>query len=259
MIGSDRMVREKRLNEIMKLLKKKGYISIKTICNELGVSEITARRDLRFLESQGLIERKRGGATLRNFSIDIPFFFKLENMKEEKKEIAKKAVSLLDNGQVVAMSGGTTIFYTVQELDKSPIYELTIITNSITTAWAMINIGKSFKLIHSGGVVRENSFECAGGYTVNFFQNLRSDIFLLGVNGIDLENGITFYNFEEAVIAKKILENSSKLVVLADKSKIGLSFPFKVCDLKEIDVLVTGELPDEQKESFKKVGVRKVL
>ena len=253
------MIREKRLNEIMRLLKEKGHINIKTICDKLKISEVTARRDLRFLESQGLIERKRGGATLKNFSIDVPFFFKLESMKKEKKKIAQKVVSLLENGQVVAMSGGTTIFYAVQELNNSPIHDLTIITNSITTAWAVINLGKSFKLIHSGGTVREDSFECAGGYTVNFFQNLKVDIFLLGVNGIDLRNGVTFYNFEEAVIAKKILENSSKLVVLADSSKIGLSFPYKICDLSGIDILVTDELTNELSQSLKNAGVREIL
>jgi len=244
------MVREKRLNEIMRILKEKGYISIKEICERLGVSEITARRDLNFLENQGLVERKRGGASLRNFRIDIPFFFKLEENKEEKLRVARKAVSLLEDGMVIVMSGGTTVFYMAQALKNTPFHDLTIVTNSITTAWAIINLGKPFKLIHSGGMVRENSFECVGGYTLKLFEGLKADLFIFGVNGVDGKEGITFYDFEEASVAIKAMEVSSRLMVLADHSKIGMVAPYRVCKLERVDYLV---VDDPSVESVKKL------
>ena len=221
------MVREKRLNEIMRILKEKGYISIKEICERLDVSEITARRDLNFLENQGLVERKRGGASLRNQHAPLLYF-----------------------GMFTMMSGVTTVFYMAQALKNTPFHDLTIVTNSITTAWAIINLGKPFKLIHSGGMVRENSFECVGGYTLKLFEGLKADLFIFGVNGVDGKEGITFYDFEEASVAIKAMEVSSRLMVLADHSKIGIVAPYRVCKLERVDYLV---VDDPSMESVKKL------
>jgi len=250
-------MREKRLNEIMKILKEKGYLSIKDIQGMFGVSEITARRDLAFLESQGLIERKRGGAFLKSFKIEMPFFFKLNENKEKKLRVARKAVELLENGQVVAVSGGTTTYYTIQALDESPIHDLTIVTHSITTAWAVINLRKHFNLINSGGSTRENSFECIGSYTLKFFQGMNFDVFLMGVDGIDVRKGVMFSSFEEAMVARTIVENSSKVIVVADDSKIGLKTPYVVCEASKVDYLVTTPHPDLPK--FEKIGINIVL
>ncbi len=252
-------LREERLRRIMDYLKEKGFAKISEISKFLGVSEITVRRDLKFLESQGLVKRSRGGALLKNFQVEYPFFFRLEEATEEKKRIGKKAVELLENGQIVAMSGGSTVFYAAKALDYSPIHDLTILTNSITTAWAIINLKKHFKLIHSGGTVRENSFECVGGSTLNFYREVNVDVFLLGVDGIDPEWGVTFYDYEEAIIAKEIVKNSEKVMVLADKRKIGRKAPFKVCEIEEVDFLVTDWLSDEARKAFEEKGVKVLI
>ena len=240
-------------------LKEKGFMTVNEISEVLGISKVTVRRDLKLLESQGLIERKRGGAFLKNFQLDYPFFFKLEEKKEAKKLIAKEAVKLLKNGQVVAMSGGSTVFYAARALDSSPVSDLTIITNSITTAWAIINLRKHFKLIHSGGTVRENSFECVGGQTHKFFENISVDVFLMGVDGVDIESGITFYDFEEATVAREISSRAKKAIVLADSSKIDSVASFKVMDVAEISVLVVEKIDNDRKKDLEKLGVEVII
>ncbi len=240
-------------------LKEKGFMTVNEISEVLGISKVTVRRDLKLLESQGLIERKRGGAFLKNFQLDYPFFFKLEEAKEAKKQIAKEAVKLLKNGQVVAMSGGSTVFYAARALDSSPVNDLTIITNSITTAWAIINLRKHFKLIHSGGTVRENSFECVGGQTHKFFENISVDVFLMGVDGVNIESGITFYDFEEATVAREISSRAKRVIVLADRSKIGSTAPFKVMDVAEISALVVEKIDNDRKKDLEKLGVEVIV
>ncbi len=240
----------------MTLLKQKGYARIEELAEYIGVSEVTVRRDLAFLETQGLVERKRGGAFLRSLQRDIPFFARLEEKKAEKMAIARKAVTLLKNGQVIFASGGTTVYYTIQAIDESELYDLTIVTNSITTAWATINLRKNLTLVHTGGSVRENSFECIGGHTLEVAERIRADVYLLGVDGIDL-SGVYFSNFEELVIAKNVVENSSTLVVVADSSKIGVTSPFKVCEVEEVDYLVTN--PHPKLKELEKYGVKIIV
>lgn len=252
-------MKDRRLLNIMNLVKEKGFVTVSELAKELGVSEITIRRDLNFLEAQGLLERRRGGAVPKNFRIDIPFFFKLDERKEEKIRIAKKALTFLSDGQIVAMSGGTTIFYVVQSLDEGDFTNLTIVTNSITTAWGVVNQNKKFKLIHSGGIVRENSFECIGKHALELFENIMVDVYLMGVNGIDLKGGITTHDFEERDIAVTIMRNSQKVIVLADSSKFGIITPFKICDLDDVDVIITDSITQDKKEWFEGKKVQVIL
>lgn len=241
-------MKEYRFNKILQLIREKGYLTVQEIAKELSISEITVRRDLNFLEQQGLIKRVRGGATTTSISSENSFFLKLEENKEIKKEIGKKAITLLKDGDIIAMSGGTTIYYMVQALDESPITNLTILTNSITTAWAVINLRKSFKLIHSGGTTKEKSFECIGGHVIKFFQDMgKIDYYFLGANGVDLKNGVTFFDIEEAEVAKTILSKAEKVVLLVDNSKFNNSAPFKVCGLEDIDFIVSDSIPEEFK------------
>lgn len=241
-------MKEYRFNRILQLIRERGYLTVKEIAKELSISEITVRRDLDFLEKQGLIKRVRGGATTTNITSENSFFLKLEENKEIKKEIGKKALSLLKDGDVIAMSGGTTIYYMVQSLDESPLTNITILTNSITTAWAVINLRKSFKLIHSGGTAKEKSFECIGGHVIKFFRDIgKIDYYFLGANGVDLKNGVTFLDLEEAEVAKAIISKAEKVVLLVDSSKFKSSAPFKVCDLEEITYIVTNSIPEEFK------------
>ncbi|MGC8931062.1 MAG: DeoR/GlpR family DNA-binding transcription regulator [Dictyoglomus sp.] len=243
-------MKEYRFERILKLIREKGYLTVQEIAKELSISEITVRRDLNFLEKQGLIKRVRGGATATSISSENSFFLKLEENKEIKKEIAKKALSLLKDGSIIAMSGGSTIYYMVQALDQSPITNLTILTNSITTAWAVINLRKNFRLIHSGGTTKEKSFECIGGHVIKFFQEIgKIDYYFFGANGVDIKNGITFFDMEEAEVAKTIISKAEKKVLVADSSKFNLSVPFKVCNFDDLDYIVSDSIPEE----FKKI------
>jgi len=252
-------MKDKRLLDIMEILKERGFVTVSELAKELNVSEITIRRYLTLLESQGLLERRRGGAVPKNFRIDLPFFFKLEEKKEEKQKIAKKALDYLSDGITVAMSGGTTIFYLTQILDESNIKDLTIVTNSITTAWGVINQKKRFKLIHSGGIVREGSFECIGSHALSLFENIIVDVYFMGVNGIDLNKGITNYDAEERDVAITILKNAKKVIVLADSSKFGVIMPYKICDLGDVDIIITDRLQDDKKDWFKNIKTKVVI
>ncbi|MGJ8455518.1 DeoR/GlpR family DNA-binding transcription regulator [Pseudothermotoga sp. U03pept] len=233
------MGRQERLKAILSTLRQSGRISINDICDSFGVSLITARRDLEILESQGLVERTRGGAIIKSITGDSPFFKNLDLRKEQKERIAKKAIELLNNGQVVAAGGGTTVYYAMKALESSSIHALTIVTNSITTAWAVINLSKPFSLIHSGGTVRQGSFECVGEYSSMLFERMYFDCYILGASGVSSAYGVTVADFEERNLAELIIKRSKTVILLADSTKIEQSAPYKICDLGKIDILVT--------------------
>ena len=132
-------------------------------------------------------------------------------------------------------------------------------TNSITTAWAVIQLKKSFKLIHTGGTVREGSFECIGGHVLSFLDGMNFDVFITGADGVHPFMGVTFTDIEEAFVARKMIERSKKVIVVADHRKIGKIAPVKICDVSEVNYLVTDDISDEMKRELRKQGVNVIL
>ncbi|WP_448523376.1 DeoR/GlpR family DNA-binding transcription regulator [Pseudothermotoga sp.] len=236
-------MKDVRLQKILSFLKVNGFGTVEELAKEVGASVITIRRDLSLLEKQGLVVRKRGGALLKNLQGDVPFFEKLERNKLQKVAIAKEAVKFLKNGQTIFATGGSTVYYTIQAISDLPLGELTVVTNSITTAWAVVNLPKRLTLIHTGGTVRENSFECIGSHAKSLVEAINVDLFLMGVDGVDHEGGISFSSFEECLIAKEVFKRSKTNVVVADSSKFGIVAPYKVCELDCVDYIVTNSAP----------------
>ncbi|HOK83859.1 MAG TPA: DeoR/GlpR family DNA-binding transcription regulator [Pseudothermotoga sp.] len=252
--------RQERLKAILSTMRQSSQISIGDICKSHGVSIITARRDLDILESQGLIERTRGGATIKSIAGDSPFFKNLDIQKQEKERIAKKAVEFVADGQVIAAGGGTTVYYVMKALESAPIRALTIVTNSITTAWAIINLTKPFNLIHSGGTVRQGSFECIGEYASTLFERMYFDSYILGASGVSCTGGVTVADFEERNLAEIIIQKSKNVILVADSTKIDHIAPYKICDLDKIKILVTDRQADQkQVENIKSFGTDVIL
>ncbi len=246
-----------RLERIMTILKSRGYATVEELARELGVSEVTIRRDLDELKRQGLVDRKRGGAILRSIHYEMPFFMKLEKNKEEKIRIAKKAVELLSNGWTIFAMGGTTVYYAIQELNGSSIQDLTIITNSITTAWAVINLKKEYDLVHTGGMVRRGSFECIGEQVVDVIDHIKFDAVIMGADGIDPVEGVTVSNYSESLIARKIADRSKLVLLLSDHEKLGTVRSYKALDIRDIDILIIdSEASREMLEDISNLGVR---
>lgn len=246
-----------RLEKIMGVLKSRGYATVEELARELGVSEVTIRRDLDELRRQGLIDRKRGGALLKSVHYELPFFMKLEKNKEEKLRIAKKAVEFLSNGWTIFAMGGTTVYYFVQELNGSSIQDLTIVTNSITTAWAVINLKKEYDLLHTGGMVRRGSFECIGEQVVDVVEHVKFDAVIMGADGVDPSEGVTISNYSESLIARRIASRSRIVMLLADHEKFGLVKSYKALDTKDMNILITdSKAPKDLIDEISNLGVR---
>ena len=140
-----------------------------------------------------------------------------------------------------------------------PTSHLTVVTASLKTA-LLLNAVNNIEVIQLGGTVRKNSFSVIGDYTSQFFEQITCSKLFLGVDGIDLEYGITNSNIEEAILNKKMIEASLRTIILADSSKFGRRGFGKICNLDRIDVIITDSgISKSMAQSIEEMGIELMI
>lgn len=229
----------KRHQYILDKIKKEGHILVSDISKELSVSEVTIRKDLRGLEDKGLLFRNHGGASWENpYVSDKPLSHKQQINTLEKSKIAKKAVSFIEENDVIILGSGTTVLSMVENLpvDKN----LTVITSSLIVSSLLCKY-ENIAVIQLGGDVRRSSQSTVGPISQHQLRLLSANKLFIGIDGLDVEFGISTSNTGEAYLNQQMIECSRKVYILSDHSKFGKRGLGKVCDLKEIDFLITDQ------------------
>lgn len=227
---------------ILKRLQETGAVAVDELCETLGASIATIRRDLDDLESRSLLRRTRGGATLigplfyEPFRNDSSFQDRVNSFAEEKRRIGFTAAKLVSSGQTVSLSGGTTTIEVVRSLKV--LSNISIITNTVNVAMELNN-RKDIEVIVTGGQLRGSWFSLVGPLATASAEMLFSDIMFVGVDGIDAKQGLTCTNSAEAEVLRKLVHHAKLKVVVADHSKLGSVCKYLLCATKEIDRLIT--------------------
>lgn len=222
------------------------------LCVGINVSEDTIRRDLQELSDTGKLIKVHGGALSKSFSSS------LNSSKvyaiESKKRIAQKAASLIRNGMFVLTSGGTTINEMAKALPES--LHATFITGSLQAALEYTH-HPNIEIIFIGDKVSKSSQITVGGEAIGKIKQIKADICLLGINALDVEAGITDNDWEVVQLKKAMIESSAKVACLTISEKLNTSQRIKICDLENIDILVT-ELEEESEilAPYKKDGLQ---
>ncbi|HUJ05215.1 MAG TPA: DeoR/GlpR family DNA-binding transcription regulator [Streptosporangiaceae bacterium] len=239
------MSRYRRWNELLELLAVSGQLQVDQAARELGVSEATVRRDLDELSRQQMLTRIRGGAVAQGVTYDLPLRYKSERHPSEKQRIAALAAGLVKPGQIVGLNGGTTTTEVARALAirsdlnaglPSPV--LTVVTNALNIATELA-VRQHIKIVTTGGVARPQSYELTGPLATGVLEQVALDLAVLGVDGIDAVTGATAHHEGEASINRLMAQRASKVVVVADSSKVGRRAFARICAAREIDVLVT--------------------
>lgn len=233
---------DKRRESIMQLLKKQGRITIQEIVDTLGCSEATARRDLDVLEKQGGIIRSFGGAQLDPglTGRELPFQEKKELLLLEKEAVARKAASLVREGDVVALTGGTTTFLIARELRMHS--RITVVTNAVNIAMELSGC-EGVQVVLTGGVMRHNSYELCGPLAEKIVDSIHISKMFMGIDGISSEAGLTTFNELEADIARLMLKRSREMYAVFDHTKVGRASLFGVAPLDSLHGCVTNQAP----------------
>jgi DeoR family transcriptional regulator, aga operon transcriptional repressor len=257
------MSRYSRWNQLLELLATSGQLQVEEAARELGVSSATIRRDFDELAGQQMLARIRGGAVAQGVTYDLPLRYKSERYPSEKQRIAAVAAGLVQPGQVVGLNGGTTTTEVARALatradlngvSGSP--GLTVVTNALNIATELA-VRQHIKIVVTGGVARPQSYELTGPLATGVLERVSIDIAMLGVDGIDPVAGAMAQHEGEASTNHLMARQASRVVVVADSSKIGRRAFARICAAADVDVLVTDTgLSAAARTGFSDAGVQ---
>jgi DeoR family transcriptional regulator of aga operon len=243
-----------RFGHILKLLSENGSVDVSELAVELGVSEATVRRDLQALAGQRLLERAHGGALFQSTAYELPVRYRAGHARAEKQRIARAALERVSDGDVIALTGGTT----TTEIGRGLAHraEVSVVTNALNIA-AELCVRPNLKLIVTGGVSRSASYELVGPLAESTLSNINIDIAFIGVDGVDRDAGLTTQNETEAATNRALIERSRKAIVVADSSNLGRVVFASICPLSAVAELITDSGADPaQLEALRTSGLK---
>lgn len=242
------MLTEERHQFIIDLLEKNNMVKLQEIVQLTGSSESTVRRDLSVLEEAGLCVRVHGGAKRGHRLSEEPEMDAKSLLNPADKElIAAKAVSFIQEKDVIFLDAGTTTFAMVPLLvDK----DILVVTNGVPHASLLADL--KIPSILLGGKIKWRTKATLGAKCLAQLSEYRFNKTFLGMNGVDLEGGFTTPDIEEAAVKRKALLQSAKTFVLADETKFQEVTFAKVADLMECDIISAGLEPWMQKQVMAK-------
>ena len=239
------MLKEERHKIIMKEINLHHKVLSVDLSNLLRVSEDTIRRDLKELSEEDRIIKVHGGAISKSF---VRPFVADNNIyaHEEKKKIARKALSLMQNDMTLLFEGGTTILELANQLPQK--MNLTIFTVSPQVAITLSDF-ENINVYTIGGKLNKNGNIHTGAGVINDISDIKYDICFMGVNAISIENGVTDMDWETVQVNKAMIKASKQTVLLTISEKLNISKKYKVADLDHISYLIT-ELDAGDKHLF---------
>ncbi|MEW5784021.1 MAG: DeoR/GlpR family DNA-binding transcription regulator [Bacillota bacterium] len=244
----------KHQKKIMNYLTEHTQTDVDTLSKKVALSSSTIRRQLSELQEKGLLVRTHGGAMLPN-PIHYGSYFetRVTCQMEAKRMIASLAKKQLTPNLIIGISGGSTCTELARQLRA--LSGFTIVTNALNIAIEMQG-PLSNRIIVTGGVLNQSSYELVGNQVAESLKNVSLDIAFLGCSGIDCAFGFSMFDEPEAVAGRAFMAASRKTIVLADHTKLSRTEFARLCPIEAVDMLITDEgVSDEQIRSLKKVNL----
>jgi DeoR family transcriptional regulator of aga operon len=255
--------RHERLSTLLDMVGLRDKIDVEETAEELAVSPATIRRDLDHLAGRQLLTRTRGGAVASNVAYDLPLRHKTARSAPEKQRISAAAARLVERGMVLGLNGGTTATEVGRAVatrpdlnDRSDLPVLTVVTNALNIANELA-VRPNIKIVVTGGVARQRSFELTGPLASLFLQEITLDLVFLGVDAIDPVRGAYAHHEGEANINKQMAARARQVVVVADNSKLGARAFAQICPPTVVHTLITDAAADQEiVRAFEAEGIR---
>lgn len=252
------MLNEERRRAIVEMLHRDGRVLVTDLAKYFRTSQITIRKDLEVLDSQGRIHRTHGGALpLQTGALLDPTLREKEKLhRKEKMRIAAAAARMVEEGQCVLLDSGTTTTAIARALRD--MGKLTVITNAINIAAELA--GTHIEVILTGGMLRKNSFSLVGPVAEQTLRQLSADILFLGVDGFDTKAGLFTPNLLEAQVNRIMVEISRTSVAVCDSSKFGRRSLCNIMPTTAVSQVITDRnVGKEDLQAMREVGIKVTL
>jgi DeoR family transcriptional regulator of aga operon len=247
-----------RREAILQQLTRKGSVQVTDLVQEFGVSAVTIRNDLSALESQGLATRSHGGATLTRTPPPEQSIRQKDAINQEQKDrIGALAATLVQEGDNIIIDSGTTTISLARHLREAN--GVTVMTNGLNIAWELADT-PGVELILTGGLLRKQSLSIQGSQAEATLQAYNFDKLFLGVDGFDLQFGVTTHHEAEASLNHKMVERAKKIIVLTDASKFGRVSLHRIVQAGQVDTVITdASISPEYREGLQKLGIELLI
>lgn len=252
------MTKEGRHTFILEQLMKRDTVTVTDLSTQLEVSMVTIRKDLTELERAGKLYRSHGKAKLLNpFANNRSVNEKEKLFPEEKNAIGMSAAKLLTAEDSIAIASGTTVHAFARNI--KPVHRLTVVSASLEVSEILAR-DESVDIIQLGGMLRHSSLSVVGQYAESVLSGFAFSKFYLGVDGIDFDYGITTTDLREAELNQKMMQAAQKTIVVADSSKFGRRGFAKICNLDDIDVIITdSHVPETIIRKIEEHGIELII
>ncbi|NOH11090.1 MAG: DeoR/GlpR transcriptional regulator [Chloroflexi bacterium] len=238
---------EERAKVIIDHLIRHSEINGQELSEILSVSIATIRRDLEKLENEGLLRRIHSGAVLvesmiyEPFRLNSSFSQKEQKQAEEKRLIGLAASSLINDGEIIGLTPGTTNTQVARSIHH--VQNVTVVTNAINLAMELVN-RKEITVFVTGGYLGGNWFSLAGATTSTAINDFYFDKLFISVSGVHPEQGLSTAHPQEIPILRSYIAQAKQKILVADSSKLNQVSQGNICDLGEIDILITDQKAD---------------
>jgi len=233
------MNQSERLEIIIAEIYQNGSVKVSDLSKRLNCSEVTIRNDIRLLDRQGVLKKTYGGAVRKENELTVDFIpgeFYLNS--EKKSRIAKKAYDYIEDGDSIIIDDSTTASYLGRYIKTHTEKKITVVTNSLLVA-ADLSSAKHVDLYMVGGLIKGNPPSALDNITANGMKQFHADKAFIGVNGINLNVGLTSVGTPQMEIKREIVKVANETYVLADSSKFDNRSLFVVCRIDEITRIIT--------------------
>jgi len=250
------LIPEQRHQEILRLLRREGVLSIRSLTESMNVSHMTIRRDITALEDAGHVLSVQGGVRLAERTSQEPPRERESRAQLElprKKAIAELASQFVEDDMVLFLDAGTTCQSVVPYLGARK--NITVVTNDfyvVTSLFAYPNV----ETIHTGGVVDASSASSSGRMAADAIKHINIDLFFMSTGAWSLSRGVTTPSMDKVEMKLAALEAASRCFLLADSTKFGTFAKFRVAPIEQLDAIVTDdELERDTRDNIQELGV----
>lgn len=239
------MLTIKRHEKIVEMLEHHEIVTLQQLTEMTGSSESTIRRDLSALEEAGRLQRIHGGATCTHNRQDTKLAIKKTQFVREKDLMAQQAAALVDDNDFIFLDAGSSTLAMIPYMTQR---NLTVVTNGLTHVQPLIE--NNISVFMAGGYVKNNTYASIGDQAQQMVRNFNFDKAFIGVNGVDLDKGLTTPDPEEAALKRMALAQSDHCYFLADESKFSSVTFACITSLREDSIITHAD--NHHIEAYKK-------